>query len=67
MIATWLGGPFDGRTDEIPNGSHTVAVAHPTGWASTLAQPNCIPYAFVEVYLPIRNTDRGWVIVWKEP
>jgi hypothetical protein len=67
MIARWLGGPFDGRLDELPNGTHAVSVAHPTGWFQLMDRMASEPIGYVEVRCNVVNTEHGWVIKWHEP
>lgn len=64
MIATWFGGPFDGRSDQLPDGCHTVSLALPSNWAR---MDEWLPTGYVEVKCHVVNTAHGWLIVWHEP
>lgn len=67
MIATWFGGPYDGRTDELPYGTAAVSVAHPTEWNPHVDAMDQWPSGFVEVRCRLDYRNKGWVIVWHEP
>lgn len=55
MEATWVGGPWDGRTDELPSYTREVAVA-------------CkVDNSYRELKLPIVHTIAGAEIHWHEP
>lgn len=55
MEATWVGGPWDGRTDELPVYARQVAVAckHED--------------TYRELVLPVVHTVGGARIYWHEP
>jgi hypothetical protein len=67
MEATWVGGPWDGRTDELPEATHRVAVAvarKPEYWDESDLMP-CPDYR--ELTLPVVHTANGVRIFWHEP
>lgn len=70
MIATWLGGPYDGRSDEIPDGVRAVSVAVVRQWGIDALTDAEVPVgdyreARCEVVADIRQAR--WVILWHEP
>lgn len=70
MMATWLGGPMDGRTDELPDGVHAVSVAVPGKWAEDRFWGVQVPVGdYREARCPVIR-DRhagGFLILWHEP
>jgi len=69
MLVTWVGGPWDGRCDELPDGAQSVAVAHKKADNyMKAAEPNAYSGpAFVEQTLPVVLTLQGYRIYWHEP
>ena len=69
MEATWVGGPWDGRTDELPPYIHEVAVAVNVAPSPTMDDGLLFtPYPdYRELRLPVVQTMLGARIFWHEP
>lgn len=66
MIAEWLGGPFDGRDDVLPDNAGAIKVAQPMRYGYDLEGTE-MPIGYVEVRCPIVRTEDGYRIIWHEP
>lgn len=68
--ATWWGGPWDGRTDALPDGIREVRVAVPRKWGIDPISHDEIPIGDYrenrcEVIADIMAAR--WLILWHEP
>lgn len=69
IVAEWLGGPWDGRSDALPDGVHEVSVAVPRTWGvDCLSQePTPIDYREARCEVVADIVRACWVILWHEP
>ena len=65
--AQWVGGPWDGRSDELPDGCYSIKVAVSRARMDAgLANAETVSY--VELELQVCEIFPGeYVIVWHEP
>lgn len=68
MLATWVGGPWDGRTDVLPDGTESVAVAHAREYVWDFDGTEH-GVCYIENRCPVMadTVQLRYVIVWREP
>ncbi len=69
MEATWMGGPWDGRVDALPDGTESVSVAHAC-WHDQDAEPTpqgALYYVENTCDVMADVSSMRWIIVWREP